>query len=159
MTNHSRRGFLRNVTVAAPAAGVLGAGVAASGEPIRHERRVVAGAPEAPFSRATIFGPFVFVAGVLGSKPGTREIPSGTFEAECVQALENLKASIESAGARTTEVMKCTCFLTDVGDFATFNKVFRAYFPSKPPARSTVVVKELVAPAARIEIDCVAVLQ
>jgi 2-iminobutanoate/2-iminopropanoate deaminase len=54
--------------------------------------------------------------------------------------------------------MKCTCFLTDVNDFATFNKVFRGYFPANPPARSTVVVKELVLAGAKIEIDCVAVL-
>jgi enamine deaminase RidA (YjgF/YER057c/UK114 family) len=62
---------------------------------------------------------------------------------------------VEAAGSTMERVMKCGCFLTDGEDFPVMNKVFREYFPSTPPARSTVVVKALVVPNARIEIDCV----
>ena len=57
-----------------------------------------------------------------------------------------------------SNVMKCTCFLVDMADFPTFNKIYRTYFPADPPARSTVVVKELVVKGAKIEIDCVTCL-
>ena len=52
------------------------------------------------------------------------------------------------------KVMKCTCFLTDVRDFPTMNKLFVEFFPTDPPARSTVVVTELVVAGAKLEIDC-----
>jgi 2-iminobutanoate/2-iminopropanoate deaminase len=54
------------------------------------------------------------------------------------------------------QVVKCGAFLTEQSDFATFNKIYVKYFPSDPPARSTVIVKALVAPGAKIEIDCTA---
>ncbi len=157
MEAESRRGFLCTAVVSAPAIGILGASTTFA-QTYGHDRRAVPAAPEAPYSRATVFGPFVFVAGVLGTDPTTRQIPTGGFEAECIQTLENLKASVDAAGAKMANVMKCTCFLTDAADFPVFNKVFRAYFPSKPPARSTVVVKELVVAGAKIELDCTAVL-
>jgi enamine deaminase RidA (YjgF/YER057c/UK114 family) len=65
-------------------------------------------------------------------------------------------ASIEAAGSSPDRVLKCTCFLTDAADFAAMNKVYASFFPSDPPARSTVVVKELVIAGAKIEVDSVA---
>lgn len=128
---------------AAPAAGAAGG------------REVVGGSPYPTFSRAVKFDRVVWVAGVLGQKPGTRELVSTEFEPQARQALENLKASVEAAGSRLDRVLKCGVFLTEAGDFAAFNKVYVEYFPKDPPARSTVIVKELVVAGAKVEIDCV----
>ena len=57
-----------------------------------------------------------------------------------------------------SNVLKCTGFLVESADFGTYNELYRNFFPSDPPARSTVVVKELVVPGAKLEIDCVACL-
>ncbi len=155
--NHDRRGFLRQATVAGAAIAAAG-GAAAASDGGKHERQVTPARPGAPFSRAVGYGGIIHVAGVVGRKPGEKNVPPDGFEAECHQALENLKASVEASGSTMDKVMKCSCFLTDVAHFATFNGVYRTYFPSNPPARSTVVVKALVVPGASIEIDCVTCL-
>lgn len=95
------------------------------------------------------------MAGVVGQKPGTRDLVSSDFEPQCRQALENLKASVEASGSSLDKVLKCTVYITAAADFATFNKLYVEYFPKDPPARSSVVVKELVVPGAKLEVDCV----
>lgn len=154
MNSQTRRNFLSHAAVATPAA-ILGATAVASADEQKHDRRVVGGSPYATFSRAVAYGPIIFVAGVVGQKPGSRDLVPGGFEAECRQALQNLKDSVQASGSSMSNVLKCTCFLTDAKDFATFNKVYVGFFPSEPPARSTVIVKELVVPGAKLEIDCV----
>lgn len=153
MSSQTRRKFLSQAAVA-PAA-VLGAAAVVSADEEKYERRVVGGSPYATFSRAVAYGPIVFVAGVVGQKPGTRDLVPGGFQAECRQALQNLKDSVQASGSSMAKVLKCTCFLTDANDFAAFNKLYVGFFPSDPPARSTVIVKELVVPGAKLEIDCV----
>jgi 2-iminobutanoate/2-iminopropanoate deaminase len=69
-----------------------------------------------------------------------------------------MKSKVEAAGSSMDRVLKCTCFLTDAGDFKTMNALFGEYFPERPPARSTVVIKALVVENARVEIDCVTAL-
>ena len=156
----SRRAFLGRASVAGAALAVAGGAAGrASAADSPKGRRIIGGSPYPTFSRAVAFEGVVFVAGVVGQAPGARELVSPGFEPQCRQALENLKASVEAAGSSMDQVLKCSCFLTDAADFATFNKVYSTYFPSNPPARSTVVVKELVVPGARIEIDCVTCLQ
>ncbi len=159
-TNHqSRRTFLGKASIAGAALAASGGSVAtASATGTAQGKRVIGGSPYASFSRAVAFDRVVFVAGVVGQKPGTRELASSGFAVQCRQALENLKASVEASGSSMEKVLKCNCFLTDVADFPAFNKIYVGYFPSDPPARSTVVVKELVVPNARLEIDCVACL-
>lgn len=157
MSVETRREFINSVTVGTALAAGVGASAAWAGDDAP-ARRVVGGSPYPTFSRAVAFGRLVFVAGVVGQKPGTRELASGEFEPQCRQTLENLKASVEAAGSSLDRVLKCTCFLTEAADFATMNKVYVEFFPKDPPARSTVVVKELVVPGAKLEIDCVTCL-
>jgi len=153
--DESRRDFLGKVGVVTPAI-ALGTGcVAASASQTTSQREVISGNPNAPYSRAVSFDQMVYVAGVVGTNPSTRKLASADFEPQCRQAMENLKASVEASGSTMGNVLKCTCFLTDVKDFSTFNRIYRSYFSNKPPARSTVVVKELVVKGAKIEIDCV----
>ncbi len=159
---HSRRDLL----LAGSAAGIAATGVASAvpRDPVAANatvaafpggREVIGGSPYPTFSRAVKLDKVVWVAGVLGQKPGTRDLVSTDFEPQARQALENLKASVEASGSRLELVLKCGVFLTEASDFAAFNKVYVEYFPKHPPARSTVIVKELVAPGARVEIDCV----
>ncbi len=118
-------------------------------------RRVVGGSPNPAYSTAVAFGGIVYCAGVIGRKPGSTGAITEPFAEQCRHAMDSMKASVEAAGSSMDKVLKCTAFLTDVADFRTFNSVFGSYFKSDPPARSTVVVKELVVPGAKIEIDCV----
>lgn len=154
----TRRAFVRSVGAAAlvGTGGVVAAGGAQEARDSGVVRRtVVAGPAGAPYSRSVKLDHMVFVSGVLAHKPGTRELISEEFEPQARQALENLKASVEAAGSSLEKVLKCTVFLTEASDFATWNKVYVEFFPKDPPARSTVVVKELVAPGCKVEVDCV----
>ena len=154
--DETRRAFIGKAAVAAPAV-LLGASAMSAEGSSGGGRRAIEARPGAPFSRAVILDKVVFVAGVVGRPEGSDEIKPD-FETQCRQAMENLKASVEASGSDMTQVLKCGCFLTDMADFPTMNRLFREYFPSSPPARSTVVVKELVVPGAKIEIDCVTAL-
>jgi len=161
MSTTDRRDFLAHLGGAAVAGGVLAAPAVAAaastappGEPLRKE--VVPGSPYPTFSRAVRCGGVVYVSGVLGQKPGTRELASTEFPAQCRQAMENLKASVEAAGSSMDKVVKVGAFLTEAADFAAFNEIYVTYFPADPPARSTVIVKALVVADAKLEIDCVA---
>ncbi len=159
MSDETRRAFLGKVSVTAPGLVVLGgaAGVASASES-GGERRAIGARAGAPFSRAVAFDQLVYVSGVVGQKPGERGPMSEDFTTQCRQAMENLIGSVEAGGSSLDKVLKCTCFLTDVSDFAAFNKIYMSFFQSNPPARSTVVVKELVVPGAKLEIDCVTCL-
>ncbi len=164
MQRRSRRQFIRQVgaTTVLGGAALAGAAPAAAGPqaaqekaPVRSGRQVIAGSPYPTFSRAVRLDRLVFVAGVVGQKPGTRDLVSAEFEPQCRQALENLKASVEAAGSTLDKVLKCTVYITEAADFPAFNKLYVEYFPKDPPARSSVVVKELVVPGAKLEVDCV----
>ena len=156
----SRRMFMNKVTLAGAAVAATGvaastvSGAERSDGSSNRRRKATKARPGAPFSRAVEYNGVVFVAGVVGRATGEQGVGSSSFEAECRQALTNLKDSVEAAGSSMGSVLKCNCFLTDVDDFATFNRVYSGFFPADPPARSTVIVKALVVPGARLEIDC-----
>jgi reactive intermediate/imine deaminase len=158
MEHRTRREFVTAAGAAAVLGGAAGANAAAQTQPSQEGKtgkQIIPGSPYPTFSRAVRLDRLVFVAGVVGQKPGTRDLVGGEFEAEARQALENLKASVEASGSVMANVLKCTVYITQAADFAAFNKVYVKLFPSDPPARSSVVVKELVVPGARLEIDCV----
>ncbi len=88
----------------------------------------------------------------------SREKPDSTIEGQTKLALENVKKVFEAGGATMANAVKCTVFLIDLKDFAGMNTAYKTFFPDSPPARSTVVVAALVAPGAKIEVECTAVV-
>jgi 2-iminobutanoate/2-iminopropanoate deaminase len=88
-----------------------------------------------PYSQAIIANGLVFCSGTAGIDPATGVIPDG-IEAQTEQALANLAAILEAAGASMGDLVKTTIFYADVGDFAKLNEVYARHMPDPPPARS-----------------------
>ncbi|MDO4326923.1 MAG: RidA family protein [bacterium] len=95
-----------------------------------------------PYSQAIIHGDVMFASGQIPLDPKTGEIVGTTIEEQTEQVMKNVGAILKAAGADFTDVIKTTCFLADMKDFAAFNQVYGAYFTGKP-ARSCVAVKDL----------------
>lgn len=110
-----------------------------------------------PLSQALRFGQFVFVSGQVPIDPQTGAMVSGDIREQTRQVMDNLRAVVEAAGSSMDKVLKTTCFLTDMDDFASFNEVYRGYFSASPPARSTVEVSRLAA-SFRVEVEAIACL-
>jgi len=94
-----------------------------------------------PYSQGFEVNGFVFTSGQIPVNPENGEIPEG-IEAQANQSCKNVGAILEAAGIGYEQVIKTTCFLADMNDFAAFNQVYAQYFTSKP-ARSCVAVKDL----------------
>ena len=94
-----------------------------------------------PYSQGFVVNGFVFTSGQIPVDPATGAIPEG-IAAQAEQSCKNVQAILEAAGSGLTKVIKTTCFLADMGDFAAFNEVYAKYFTEKP-ARSCVAVKTL----------------
>ena len=95
-----------------------------------------------PYSQAMVFGNLMISSGQIPIDPATGEIAGTTIQEQAEQVMKNIGAVLEEAGANYTDVMKRTCFLADMSDFAAFNEVYGKYFTGKP-ARSCVAVKTL----------------
>ena len=98
----------------------------------------------------------VFTAGQIPLNPATGELVAGDIRAQTRQVMENLKAILETGGSDLASVVKTTVFLKDMADFAGMNEVFALYFPSSPPARSTVEVARLPRDV-RVEIEAIGI--
>jgi len=114
-------------------------------------------APKAigPYSVANRVGNLVFASGQLGLDPEINEMVPGGIEAETRQALTNLKNVLDAAGSSLSQVVKTTVFLADMADFARMNAIYGEFFPTDPPARSTVAVAALPR-GGRVEIELIA---
>ncbi|MBE6557077.1 MAG: RidA family protein [Ruminococcaceae bacterium] len=101
-------------------------------------------APEAigPYSQAVICGNLVFTSGQIAIDPAVGQVVAKTIEEQTEQICRNLTAVLLAAGTSMDKVVKTTCFLADMADFAAFNAVYGRYFVSKP-ARSCVAAKAL----------------
>jgi 2-iminobutanoate/2-iminopropanoate deaminase len=108
-----------------------------------------------PYSQATRFGDLVFVSGQVAIDEATSVALDGGFEVQARNVFENLKSVLEHAGASLETVLKTTCFLADMRDAPTFNAIYREYFPSDQPARSTFQVASL-SPGLLVEVEAVA---
>lgn len=100
-------------------------------------------------------GNMVYASGQLGL---SRDPADSTIQAQTRLALENTKRVLESAGTDMAHAVRCTVFLVEAADFQGMNEAYRAFWPTSPPTRSTVVVKALVVARAKVEIECMAVM-
>ena len=91
-----------------------------------------------PYVQGKVVGGFLFASGQIPIDPATGALVKGGIEEQAAQALKNVKALVEAAGSSMPKVVKTTCFLRDIGDFAAFNKVYAEYFTGDAPARSCV---------------------
>ncbi len=110
-----------------------------------------------PYSQAVRVGNLLFLAGQIGINPATGQLEEG-IEAQTRQALLNLKAVLEAAGASLENVVRVGVFLQDLKDFQAMNAVYAEFFPKSPPARTTVQVAALPR-GALVEIDAIAMLE
>ena len=94
-----------------------------------------------PYSQAWAVGDMVFASGQIPVDPATGIVPEG-IAAQAEQSCKNALAIVEAAGLTAENVVKTTCFLAEIADFAAFNEVYAKYFTSKP-ARSCVAVKDI----------------
>lgn len=101
-------------------------------------------APDAigPYSQGIIAGNTLYASGQIPINPATGNVETTTIEDQTLQVVKNIEAILKEAGTNFENVVKTTCFLSNMGDFAAFNEVYGKYFTSKP-ARSCVAVKQL----------------
>lgn len=111
--------------------------------------------PATVLSPAIQFGNLLFVSGAGAHDPDTHKVVPGPISNQVKQCLENLKAVLVAGGSSLDKVLKCTVFLTDIANFQAMNEVYHQYFPTNPPARSTMAVKDLPAESP-VEIECIA---
>ncbi len=113
-------------------------------------------APEAigPYSQAIVSGNLIYTSGQIPINPASGNIEAGDIAAQTEQVIKNLKAVLEAAGSSLERVVKTTCFLQHIQDFAAFNSVYEKYFTVKP-ARSCVEVAALPK-GALVEIEVIA---
>jgi reactive intermediate/imine deaminase len=111
------------------------------------------GKSHVPLSPAVRAGDLVFVSGQVPTGADGVVVPGG-IEAQTKQVLENVKAALALAGASMGDVVKTFVILADARDFGAFNKVYATYFPSEPPARTTLEARLMI--DIRVEIEAVA---
>lgn len=109
-----------------------------------------------PYSQAVSVNGMIYTSGVVPLDPQTMDVTGSTIEEQTERVMQSLKALLEDAGSSLENVVKTTCFLDDLGDFAAFNGVYETYFAASKPARSTVEVAGLPK-AVKVEIEAVAI--
>lgn len=95
-----------------------------------------------PYTQGIVVDRFLFASGQIPINPATGNVEAEGIEAQAEQSMKNVGAILEAAGTDYTKVVKTTCFLADMADFAAFNAVYAKYF-TENPARSCVAVKQL----------------
>ena len=108
-----------------------------------------------PYSQGFITGNLVFTSGQLPADPATGDIVGIDVTAQAHQSCKNVGAVLRAGGSDFDKVVKTTCFLADMGDFAAMNEVYAQFFSAPFPARSAVAVKTLPK-GALVEIECIA---
>ena len=118
-----------------------------------------ANAPAAigPYAQGNIAGGLLFASGQIPLDPETGEIVGSTIEEQTAQAMKNVAAILEAAGTDFDHVVKTTCFLNDMNDFAAFNAEYAKSFGEVRPARSAVAVEKLPK-GALVEVEVIAVV-
>lgn len=113
-------------------------------------------APIGPYSQAVLAGSTLYVSGQIALDPETGELINENITEETHAVMKNLEAVLREAGFGFSNVVKCTIFIKNMGDFGTINEAYGQYFKQNPPARETVEV--CVLPKnVNVEISCIAV--
>jgi 2-iminobutanoate/2-iminopropanoate deaminase len=113
-------------------------------------------APIGPYSQAIVSGNTVYVSGQIPLNPFTGELETGSIEDATHQILKNIEALLKENNMTLNHIVKCSIFMTDLGQFSEMNAVYGSYFQDVPPARETVQVSKLPMNVP-IEISCIAV--
>ena len=102
-------------------------------------------APKAigPYSQAIKSGNFIFASGQIPLDPVSGNIIENDIKKQTERVMENIKGLLESENLTMANIIKTTCYLSDMSNFAAFNEVYGSYFTDNPPAKSTVAVKSL----------------
>jgi reactive intermediate/imine deaminase len=125
----------------------------ANAAPVQHYAAPSFAGATPPFSRAVRVGDVLYLSGVIG-RTADGKVPDG-IDAQAKAALDDIGATLKTAGLGYGDVFHCTAFLTDMKNWPAFNKVYVPYFPAgKLPARSAVGVTALALPGALMEIEC-----
>ena len=109
-----------------------------------------------PYSQAIETDGYVFTSGQIPINPATGEVEGKTIEEQTEQVMHNIGALLEASGLTFANVVKTTCFLADLNDFAAFNAVYAKYFPNEAPARSCFAVAGLPT-GAKLEVETICV--
>ena len=109
--------------------------------------------PVGPYSQAIKKGSFLFCSGQIAINPKTNEFINGTIQEQTLQVMKNIEAVLNEAGYGFKDVIKTTCFLSDMNDFQAFNEIYAAYFTSEP-ARSCVEAR--LPKNAKVEVEVIA---
>jgi 2-iminobutanoate/2-iminopropanoate deaminase len=113
-------------------------------------------APIGPYSQAVLAGNTLYVSGQIALDPETGELINENITEETHAVMKNMEAILRAAGFGFSDVVKCTIFIRDMGQFSTINEAYGQYFKSNPPARETVEVSKLPK-NVNVEISCIAV--
>jgi 2-iminobutanoate/2-iminopropanoate deaminase len=121
------------------------------------ERLKLANAPEpkGPYSPAVRVGDLLFVSGQGPIDPVTNEFVLGTIEEQTCLTIENIRSILINCDCNLENVVKCSVFIVDPGDFAAMNRIYSEFFGANKPARTTIAAA-LVEPGMKVEIDCIA---
>ena len=116
-------------------------------------------APQAigPYSRAIKSGNFIFASGQIPLDPVSGNMTENDIKKQTERVMENIKGLLESENLNLSNIIKTTCYLSDMSNFAAFNEVYGSYFTENPPARSTVAVKSLPKDAL-VEVEITAII-
>jgi 2-iminobutanoate/2-iminopropanoate deaminase len=109
-----------------------------------------------PYSQAIEVNGMIYTSGTIPLDPKTMEVVGDSIEEQSERVMQSLKALLEDAGSGLDQVVKTTCFLDDLDNFAAFNEVYARYFGDSKPARSTVEVAGLPK-AVKVEVEAVAI--
>ena len=112
--------------------------------------------PIGPYSQAILAGNMLFVSGQIAIQRTSGNVVTGNIEDETTQVMINLSEVLKAAGLSFQNVVKCTIFLKDMGNFPKVNEIYAQYFAQNPPARETVEVSRLPKDV-NVEISCIAV--
>ena len=108
-----------------------------------------------PYSHGTTYGNLIFTSGQLPVCKKKGSVVNGGITEQSIQSLENLKYVLEAGGGSLETVLKTTCYLAEISDFAAFNEVYKSYFKTDCPARSCFAVKDLPL-GVKVEVEAIA---